>query len=420
LIHIAPATTSSSADNKIANDAARAVLVRMSRRKRKLIRVAETLLRPVVRFVNRLRKPRPASAEPQKILVLEYWNIGDIAMELPFLESLRVQYPCAHIAILTSPKCVPLLQDQGLVDEIIEVTVPWAQHYSRWKKYNPFTTTWVHFFRTLNRLRAAKFDLAFAARADLRENIILWLVNVNRRVGYSFGGGGFLLTDSVTPDISRPHFSSSWLRLLEHVGKVPLTRVAHLRLRPEELEWAGGYLKELGIGPDEFIVAVNPGARSAIRQWGEDRFRAVAERLVANFPVKLVWFKAPGQQSLTPSDTPFTEVALPLRKFMAVLSRCHLSICNDSGPMHLSAALDVPVVGIFGPGEPMWWAPLGHGHTIVIRSEFWCRPCFDYCQFDQPYCLRTVSVDSVYEASAKTIRRLLKQDQTAVREPSYV
>ena len=409
MIQIAPATTANPVDHKIADDAALGVLARISPRKRKLIKTAEALIRPLVRVIDRCRASRPTatSDEPQKILVLEYWNIGDIAMELPFLESLRLQYPSAHIAILTSPKCVPLLQGQELVDEIIEVRVPWAQHYSRWKKYNPFTTLWIDFFRTLSFLRAEKFDLAFAARADLRENFILWIVNVTRRVGYSFGGGGFLLTDNVTPDLLRPHFSSTWLRLLEHVGKSALTRAGHLRLKPEEQEWAGNYLEDLGIGPDEFIVAINPGARSAIRQWGEERFRSVAKRLAANFPVRIIWFKDPGQQAVPSLDNKFTEVSLPLRKFMAVLNRCQLSICNDSGPMHLSAALDVPVVGIFGPGEPLWWAPLGEGHRVVIRSEFWCRPCFDYCIFDQPHCLRLVSIESVYDAAAGRLRELL-------------
>ena len=80
---------------------------------------------------------------------------------------------------------------------------------------------------------------------------------------------------------------------------------------------------------------------------------------------------------------------------MAVLKRCRLFICNDSGPMHISTALGVPVVAVFGPTEPLWFGPLGPDNRIVIQSGFWCRPCFDYCLFDQPYCLRTISVESV-------------------------
>lgn len=407
MIQIAPASASADATRKVADVAALGVLVRIGAGKRLLIRTIEAVLWPIVRLVDQLRPAITCTCEEaQRILVVEYWNLGDIIMELPFLQNLRLQYPNAHIALLTSPKCVPLIANQGLVDEIIVVRVPWAQHYSRWRKYNPFSPFWIEFLRTLVLLRAQKFDLAFTARADIRENFILWLVNVRRRVGYAFGGGGFLLTDTATPDLARPHFSNRWLRLLEQLGKPILTRQPHLCLKEEEQQWAEQYLAERGVKAEEFIVAIHPGARSAIRQWGEKNFVAVAEQLSDRFPVKILWFQDPGQVSSVLKPRQGVYLSLPLRQFMAVLQRCNMFICNDSGPMHIATALHVPVVGIFGPTEPTWFGPLGEGHHVVIRPEFWCRPCFDYCIFDQPYCLRLVTVESVYEAAAEALREI--------------
>jgi heptosyltransferase-2 len=404
LIQISPAPNSEAA-RKIADVAALGVLVRIGAGKRLFIRVIEAMLRPIVRLADWLdRSTSATSGQTQRILVVEYWNLGDIIMELPFLQNLRIQYPNAHIVLLTSPKCVPLITDQGLVDEIIVVRVPWAQHYSRWRKYNPFSPSWIEFLRTLAILRAKKFDLAFVARADIRENFILWLANVRRRVGYAFGGGGFMLTDIVTPDLERTHFSNRWLRLLEHLGKPIFTRRPHLSLKQEEKEWAEQFLAEHGVKPRELVIAIHPGARSSIRQWGEEKFIAVAERLIAQFPVRILWFQDPGQTVSAPKPMECVAMSLPLRQFMAVLGRCNMFLCNDSGPMHIATALDVPVVGVFGPTEPAWFGPLGDGHHVVIRPEFWCRPCFDYCMFDQPYCLRLVTVDSVYEAAAETLR----------------
>lgn len=100
---------------------------------------------------------------------------------------------------------------------------------------------------------------------------------------------------------------------------------------------------------------------------------------------------------------------------MAVLSQCALFICNDSGPMHISTALDVPVVAVFGPTEPAWFGPLGANHKIVIRSGFWCRPCFDYCIFDQPYCLRTIDVQDVYQPAENTVTELLAKRSVELR-----
>ena len=100
-------------------------------------------------------------------------------------------------------------------------------------------------------------------------------------------------------------------------------------------------------------------------------------------------------------------LSLPLREFMAVLSQCSMFLCNDSGPMHIATALNVPVVALFGPTEPAWFGPLGPQDQIVIRPGFWCRPCFDYCLFDQPYCLRTISVQDVYQTAHKMLDLLL-------------
>ncbi len=395
---------------KDADAAALGVLVKMSARKRFSIRMIEVIVRPFVIGLEWLRRSRGnADREVRKILVMEYWNLGDIVMLSPFLRSLRVQYPNARITLLTSPKAAPLLENQALVDEVIVVRVPWAEHYSCLRKYNPFSTLWVKLLQTLKFLHAQQFDLAFTARADIRENFIIWLVDVGRRVGYAFGGGGFFLTDSVRPDLERPHFSNRWLRLLEHVGKLAIVRQPSLRVTQEEEKSAEQYLAERGIQDGDVLIGIHPGARSATRQWGEENFLAVAQQLQARFPVKTLWFHEPNQTSVVSDGNRLLPLSLPLRQFMAVLSRCQLLVCNDSGPMHIATALGIPVVAVFGPTEPAWFGPLGQQYHVVIRPGFWCRPCFDYCVFDQPYCLRTIDVASVFEAASDVLSRLLSK-----------
>jgi heptosyltransferase-2 len=406
---------------KDANAAALGLLVKMSARKRLLIRVFDTIARPIVRVLTRLGYcPESKSTEVRSILLLEYWNLGDIVMESPFVQNVRLHYPNARIVLLTSPKAAPLIENQGLVNDVIVVRVPWAQHYSRWRKYNPFSLLWIELLRTLRFLHAQHFDLAFTARADIRENFIIWLAEVGRRVGYAFGGGGYFLTDIVTPDLDHPHFSARWLRLLEHLDKPPIVRQPSLSVGCEEDKAAEQYLAELGIQDQDFLVGIHPGARSMTRQWGEENFAVLAQRLRAQYPVKILWFKDPSQTGFAQDSIQFVPLSLPLRQFMAVLKRCRLFICNDSGPMHISTALGVPVVAVFGPTEPEWFGPLGSDNRIVIQSGFWCRPCFDYCLFDQPYCLRTISVESVFNASAEVLNSmLLKTKQGAINnEPT--
>lgn len=408
----------SSLASREADAAALGLLVKMSARKRRLIRVIDAIAQPIVRLLTKLGYcPPRVATEVRSILLLEYWNLGDIVMQSPFIQNVRANYPNARIVLLTSPKAAPLIEGQGLVNEVITVRVPWAQHYSRWRKYNPFSLLWIELFRTLSFLHAQHFDLAFTARADIRENCILWLAEIRRRVGFAFGGGGYFLTDIVTPDLEHPHFADRWLRLLEHLGRPILVRQPSLSVSREEERVVDQYLAEHGVQGQDFLVGIHPGARSVTRQWGEENFAVVARRLCAQYPIKILWFQDSSQVRSAVGTDGFIPLSLPLRQFLAVLKRCRLFICNDSGPMHMSTALGVPVVAIFGPTEPKWFGPIGPGNQIVIQSGFWCRPCFDYCLFDQPYCLRTISVESVLNTASEALNAMLPQEtRCAIKE----
>jgi len=83
--------------------------------------------------------------------------------------------------------------------------------------------------------------------------------------------------------------------------------------------------------------------------------------------------------------------------------------------MHLANLLGVPVVAVFGPQRPEWFGPRGPHDRVVIRPEFSCRPCFDYCSFDQPYCLRAISTDEVYDAVEIQMNHIRKSEMRSDR-----
>jgi heptosyltransferase-2 len=298
------------------------------------------------------------------------------------------------------------LEGQGLVDEFIPVRVPWAQHFSRWKKYNPFSRHWISFVRTIIGIRKRQFDWAISGRMDVRDNFLLWLSGAARRIGYGLGGGGFLLTDRVAPDLSRPHRADIWLHLLDAAGKSPNRGLSGFRLTRSELASAEAFLRDQGIPAGAFLIGVHPGARIAVRRWGDEKFAEVVRHILRENDAHTLWFSDPG----IPSDAPRLErchaVNLEFRSFLAVLSLCRLLICNDSGPMHLAGLLGVPVVAVFGPQKPEWFGPRGTRDRVVIQPEFWCRPCFDYCIFDEPHCLRTITPGQVIASVREAIPEL--------------
>jgi hypothetical protein len=88
--------------------------------------------------------------------------------------------------------------------------------------------------------------------------------------------------------------------------------------------------------------------------------------------------------------------------------------------MHLANLLNVPVVAIFGPQRPEWFGPRGHQDLVVFRPEIWCRPCVDYCIFDQPYCLRLISTDEVHGAIKRALHLQQSVSQTNEQELEMV
>jgi heptosyltransferase-2 len=401
-----PGIESNSYDAFANEAAARASFLKMSPRKWKLVRAAEGGIRLVLPLLPQPKKPGDAGEPPSSILVMEFWNLGDLAILVPFLRNLRRSYPEARISLLVNAGLASFLEGQGLVDEFIAVRVPSVQHHSRWKKYNPLSRDWISFARTLRAVRKRQFDWAISGRMDLRDNFLLWLSGAARRIGYGLGGGGFLLTDRVTPDLSRTHRADIWLQLLDALGKPTNRDLGSMRLSANQLASAQLFLKRKGIPSDAFLIGIHPGARFAVRRWGDERFAEVARDLLTESDAHILWFSDPGNPSVAPPLERCHAVSLEFRSFLAVLSRCRLLICNDSGPMHVANLLGVPVVAVFGPQKPEWFGPRGPKDRVVIRPEFWCRPCFDYCIFDQPYCLRAVTPEQARDAAGEVIKEV--------------
>jgi heptosyltransferase-2 len=396
---------------------ARIFLKPLVHRYRLLVWLADAILRPLAWLFG----PRadPLVGVVNSILVFDPGAFGDMLLLAPFLRNLRACFPESRISLAGRHGAGAFLLERGVVDECIELAIPWAERGSRWQRHRPFSLLWWGFFRGLLELRKRQFDLGFGAGwgGDVRGNLAVWLSGARRRVGYGYAGGEFLLTDIVPPDLARPHVADRNLNLLRHIGVPLLKDVDALRLTHEEEESAKDLLAHGGITKRDLVIGVHPGAGSAVREWGDERFAEVAKRIVDQFGAKVLWFSDPAKPRPVPADAGAVAVALPFRQFVAVLSRCQLFICNDSGPMHVAAALKVPVIAVFGPQRPEWFGPYGEGHRVVIRHDIWCRPCGDICMWDEPYCLRLISVQQVMEAVTDVLKNVV---QAKVRKTAYV
>lgn len=334
-------------------------------------RAPRTPKRVFVAVLNGLaaRRAPPAAVENgdvRQILVVELWNIGDVVLMLPFLAQLRAIFPGAAITLLARPHARVILEGTGLIDNFIDDATP----ADNWLSLNPMLGGWRDLWRLRKRLRQERFDLAFQCRLHAREHVILAMSGASRRIGYAFGEGDRMLTDAIPVDNLHRHKVDDWTRLLAVVGGPVVTASPNLHVSEEDRETACRFLAENGIATDEIVIGIHPGASLPEKRWPLDRFCEVARELALKPGVRVIAFADPAGygESLGYIDGVIS-AKTTLRELIALMERCSLLVCNDSGPMHLAGGLGVPTVAFFGSGVARWFAPLGDGHELITAGE---------------------------------------------------
>ena len=343
---------------------------RVTRTKRAAFRIIDAVGSPL----RPLLSPRPPAVDTiRRILVLEPWFIGDLVLATSILRALRERFPGAAITVLGKAHATELLTHSGLVDDVIEFDLPWTASGAT-SKYDPRRYEAGQWKKMVAELRSRRFDLTIDARMDLRSNAIAFVSGAPRRMVFGFGGGAFLLTDVVKADPDSHHRVVDWMSLMAPLwSNGPGVESAEsrarrlppiLRVSEDERRAASEMLAKLGVDVARPIVAIHAGARDARRRWPAESFGRVAESLVKRHAVKIVLLLEPGavDPKLAVADA---TLRTTLREMMAVLTWCNVLLCNDSGPMHIADALDVPVVAVFLTGNPVWHRPFREYQKVV-------------------------------------------------------
>jgi len=358
-----------------------------------------------------MSEPSSAAASParsgERVLVLRYRFIGDTLLTVPFLRNLRRAKPDAHIVWVVAPGSADVVAGIPYVDELL----PWdpaTRHAESRGTHKARRAKWA-FIRDLRRRR---FDTVYVLKRSLSSALIAWLSGAPRRIGFATEGRGFLLTTRV-PYRHDQHEVQNFLDVLRADGVPVVDDHLEAWLTAGERLFASTFLHQHGVGPADRLIAIHPFATNKPRAWHEDNFIALANRLQAEHGGRVVVFGGPGD---TADAQPFRERIAPapivavgtttLRQTMALLERCELLVCNDSGIMHLGAALRRPLVALFGPQSPLKFAPWGDS-SAVIYKKLPCSPCrqkfWTECEPSargKPACMEAISVQDVIAAAA--------------------
>jgi len=310
---------------------------------------------------------------PASLLVRATNWLGDAVMTTPALAGLREALPEARIVLLAKPLVSELFQHHPDVDEVMVYERP-GRHEGALGR-----------LRLGGELRHRRFDGALLLQNAFDAALIAFLGRIPERAGYPTDGRRFLLTLPVPfpPGIIERHEVEYYLCLLDGLGiPRPVPAALKLTVTEDEKEAMARRIASLGIGRGAPIVAINPGATyGSAKRWYPDRFAAVAETLSADWSARVVIIGSTAEAPLAGEieasmRIPAVNLAgqTSVRELMALLSLSSFLVTNDSGPMHIGAALGVPLVAIFGPTD--WrrtspWSSLAK----VVRVEVDCSPC---------------------------------------------
>jgi heptosyltransferase II len=337
-----------------------------------------------------------------KILVRATNWVGDAIMALPALRTVRRRFPDAEIAIVARPYVADIYRDQAICNQFIAYD-PKGLHAGISGRE-----------RLASELRARKFDVALLLQNAFDAAWLAWRANIPERIGYARDGRSFLLTKAVPlpkhgeiPAHERFYYlellrRASWVDSLQDETFIDLSVPGDRRRTADE------FLCKSGVRRGALRIAIGAGASyGSAKCWPPLRFAEVANRLQAEADADVILFGTSAEAGVA------TAISTGMRRppvdllgktaiadLPALLSQCHLFIGNDSGAMHVAAAVGLPVVAVFGPTDPEGTAPVTPRCNIVQQKPY-CSPCFlRRCPTDHR-CMTAITADMV-EAAAKT------------------
>jgi lipopolysaccharide heptosyltransferase II len=338
----------------------------------------------------------------KNILVHSLIQVGDAIFSTPAVGLLRKAYPNAKITMMVKPIAAELMQNHPVIDEVIVFD------------YRPKHLGLGKMIKFLRDIRARKFDLCISLDGKPRPAIIAWLAGIPIRIGPTELLGTknrsprlFTHLYSV-PDFNKVHQAEVLQALVRQLSGVEgSSRPSISRIADANMAKAESLLAKLPAGRHNIAFCVK--GTFPLKNWPKERFAALMDRLAAEYDAALFIIGAPGDKSY--ADDVIKLASTPVANFCgetslmdlaALLERADLLVSCDTGAAHIAATTRVPIVVMYGCGEPYGFHPLTETRT-TLSKDFPCKPCSypaDGCPHDH-MCMNAISVDEVFEAAAQ-------------------
>jgi heptosyltransferase-2 len=361
----------------------------------------------------------------RKILIRGVNWIGDAVLTTPAIKAVRKAFPDAHISLLVKPLVADIFKGNPDINEIILYENRFSGIAGKLK---------------LSRmLRARGFNTAILLQNAFDAALITWLAGIPERIGYRRDWRGLLLTKAipVTKDVLKTHQVHYYLNLLkESLNITPEEAEPYIYLDPAEISEARTILyPTTASDSSQPLIGINPGATyGSAKRWVNRRFAELINKTINELNARVVLFGSESELDIMREIT--SRSSFPssrflnmtgktgLRQLAALISECDVVISNDSGPMHMAAAMFVPTIAIFGSTESTATGPLGEGHKIISK-DIACSPCLKReCPEGHIKCMTEISTEDVFNVLRKMLVKekavFLDRDGTLNEDVGYL
>jgi heptosyltransferase-1 len=304
-----------------------------------------------------------------RIAIIKLSSLGDVVHALPVAHALRRALPSAHLTWVVEAREYAILRDHPDLDAVVPVDT------RLWRRliWHPAGARQVlgKVGRLRERIRRASFDVAIDLQGLLKSGLLTAYTGAPLRIGFSAGRcrerwNALFTNRHVTPPDSARHVVEQYLSLLAPLDIEPAPAEFHVPVPAAAESRIEEFLVEAGVKPGDRLVAINPGAGHPQKRWSVARFGALAERLATEAGARILLLWGPDEAHMAreislalPGHSALLAPPTDLGELTALLRRCRLMIANDTGPLHLAAALGTPALGLYGPTRAERNGPYG-------------------------------------------------------------
>ncbi len=331
--------------------------------------------------------------QPSRILIVKPSSMGDVVHALPVLNALKTSYPYVEIDWVIAKGLEGLLLGHRMINDLIVI------NKDDWKALKNIAFTGKEIARLFERLKGGRYDIAIDLQGLLRSALITVSTGASVRIGFSDAREGSpIFYNHTVKGGSDIHAVDRYMKIAYALGcsKSPIN-FPFPEFNP------GTSARDLVSKMGTFYVLI-PGARWQTKKWLPESFAALIDMLDhRSVLIGGVSDKSAGSQIAALSGDKAVDAIgdTSIQDMIYIISNCRAVITNDTGPMHIAAALGKPVVALFGPTNPMRTGPYGT-NNIVIKSSLDCAPCYKKsCSKDS--CMNNISVQEVYDALERVI-----------------